>query len=104
MTNYYNINTNDCSKYWDTNIIIEYLDDSNRFIYNGNGTFNCKNEYCIITLVYTNNFNSIASSNDFNNCKTNYISIVTSWDLSAEMMDLLKKLAQYLNAELVEEE
>ena len=24
MTNYYNINTNDCSKYWDTNIIIEY--------------------------------------------------------------------------------
>lgn len=103
MTNYYNINTNDCSKYWDTKIIIEYLDDSNRFIYNGNGTFNCKNEYCIITLVYTNNFNSIASPNDFYDSKTNYISIVTSWDLSAEMMDLLKKLAQYLNAELVEE-
>ena len=45
MTNYYNINTNDCSKYWDTNIIIQFLNDSNRFIYNGNGTFNCKNEY-----------------------------------------------------------
>ena len=104
MTNYYNINTNDCSKYWDTNIIIKCLNDSNRFIYNGNGTFNCKNEYCIITLVYTNNFNSIASPNDFYDSKTNYISIVTSWDLSAEMMDLLKKLAQYLNAELVEEE
>ena len=79
-------------------------DDSNRFIYNGSGTFNCKNEYCIITLIYTNNFNSIASPNDFDNNKTNYIDIVASCELSAEMMDLLKKLAQYLNAELVEEE
>lgn len=103
MTNYYNINTNDCSKYWNTNIIIQFLNDSNKFIYNGNGIFNCKNEYCIITLVYTNNFNSIASPNDFYDSKTNYISIVTGCDLSAEMMDLLKKLAQYLNAELVDE-
>lgn len=104
MTNYYHINTINATKYWDTNIIIEFLNDSNKFTYNGNGIFNCKNGYCVITLVYTNNFNSIASPNDFDDSKTNYISIVTSWDLSNEMMDLLKNLAQYLNAELVEEE
>ena len=104
MTNYYNINTNDCSKYWDTNIIIQFLNDSNRFICNGNGTFNCKNEYCIITLVYIDNFNSIASPNDFDDNKTNYIDIVASCELSNELMKLLEELAQYLKAELVEEE
>lgn len=104
MTNYYNINTNDCSKYWDTNIIIRFLNDSNKFIYNGNGIFNCKNEYCIITLVYTNNFNSFSSPNDFDDSKTNYIDIVASCELSCKMIDLLNKLAEYLNSELVEEE
>ena len=104
MTNYYNINTNDCSKYWDTNIIIQFLNDSNKFIYNGNGIFNCKNEYCLITLVYANNFNSFLSPNDFNNCRTNYIDIITSCEISNELMKLLQKLAYYLKTELVEEE
>ena len=53
---------------------------------------------CIITLVYTNNLNSIASPNDFDDNKTNYIDIVASCELSGEMMDLLNKLAKYLNS------
>ena len=104
MTNYFHIITNDFSEHWDTNKIIEFLNESNKFSYNGNGAFNCKSEYCLITLVYANNFNSFSSSNDFNNCKTNYIDIITSCEISNELMKLLEELAQYLKAELVEEE
>lgn len=104
MTNYYHIRMDDFSEHWDTNKIIEFLNESNKFTYNGNGAFNCKSEYCIITLVYTNNFNFIASPNDFDDNKTNYIDIVASCELSSEMMDLLNKLAKYLNSEFVEEE
>lgn len=104
MTTYYNISTNDISKYWDTNKIIEYINNSNMFIYKNNGYFECVNEYCIISLVYTNDFDSYVSQNDFNITKTNLISVVTSHELSNKVMKFLKNLAEKLNAELVEEE
>jgi len=104
MTNYYHIRMDDLSEYCDTNKIIEFLNENNKFSYNGNGAFNCKNEYCLITLVYSNNFNSFSSPNDFNNCRTNYIDIITSYEISNELMKLLQKLAYYLKTELVEEE
>ena len=40
----------------------------------------------------------------FDDSKTNYIDIVASCELSCKMIDLLNKLAEYLNSELVEEE
>lgn len=104
MTAYYNICTNDVSKWWNTKKIIYFINCSNKFTYIEKGYFKCKNEYCCISLIYTNDFNSFASCINFNDDKTNYISIVTSLELSNEMMNLLKNLAQYLNAQLVEEE
>lgn len=95
MTNYYNIKTINSTKYWNSNKIIKFLNDTNKFTYDDKGCFKCKNEYCIISIVYTN---------DFDSNKTNYIDIITSCDLSIELMNLLNSLAQYLGAELEEED
>ena len=35
MTNYYHIRMDDFSEHWDTNKIIEFLNESNKFTYNG---------------------------------------------------------------------
>lgn len=104
MTNYYNIKTINSTKYWNSNKIIKFLNDTNKFTYDEKGCFKCKNEYCIISIVYTNDFNSFLMPNDFDSNKTNYIDIITSCDLSIELMNLLNSLAQYLGAELEEED
>ena len=104
MPTYYNIRTNDISKYWNTTDVIKLLTASNIFKYKNNGCLECIDEYCFISLLYVKDFDSYACPNDFDDEKTNLISVVTSFELSKKVLDVLKNLAYNLNSRLVEEE
>ena len=97
MYNYYYIATDCCSNTWNTTEIQDYLQSFDIFEEKNNGIFISKDPFLDISLMNVKDLNSW-SSIDFDNDKTNYVSIVTSGfsEENIEVKNLLKGLEQLL--------
>lgn len=99
MYEYYYIKTDCLSNTWNTSEIRDFLCDLGCFTLRPNGEFFSRTSFLDISLMKVKDVNSW-SSFDYDEEETNYISIVTSDDKEEAVLEILKKLEQFLGFRL----